>query len=83
MSVPISGSIAVKDNFRTFETALRDFLESCLIPERETDQDFADLDLQIKTLKKAEEALNSAEAMMLAQIQSVDEVKRKKDTSTS
>lgn len=77
--VQISGQIDVRDNFKAFDTALRDFLENTLIREPQTDQDFADLDLQIKALKKAEETLNAAEAMMLAQIQSVDEAKRQKD----
>lgn len=79
VSVQISGQITVKENFNVFEVALRNFLENKLIREPQTDQDFADLDLQIKTLKKAEEALNSAETMMLAQIQTVDEAKRQKD----
>lgn len=77
--VQISGQIDVRENFGLFETALRDFLDNRLIREPQTDQDFADLDQQIKAMKKAEEMLNAAEAMMLAQIQSVDEAKRQKD----
>jgi hypothetical protein len=64
---------------RAFETALRDFLEHRLIREPKTDQDFADLDVQIKAMKGAEAALDSAEAQMLAQIQTVDAAKRTKD----
>jgi|GEM_PF-1168387 len=79
VSVQISGKIDVRENFKVFEVALREFLENKLIREPQTDQDFADLDLQIKAMKKAEETLNAAEAMMLAQIQSVDEAKRQKD----
>lgn len=79
VSVQISGQIDVRDNFKAFETALRDFLDNKLIREPQTDQDFADLDLQIKAMKKAEEMLGAAESMMLAQIQSVDEAKRQKD----
>jgi putative phage-type endonuclease len=79
VSVQISGKIDVRENFTVFEVALREFLENKLIREPQTDQDFADLDLQIKAMKKAEETLNAAEAMMLAQIQSVDEAKRQKD----
>ena len=79
VSVQVSGQIDVRDNFKVFEAALRDFLENKLIREPQTDQDFADLDLQIKAMKKAEETLNAAESMMLAQIQSVDEAKRQKD----
>lgn len=79
VSVQISGQIDVRENFKVFEVALRDFLDNKLIREPETDQDFADLDQQIKAMKKAEEMLNAAEAMMLAQIQSVDDAKRQKD----
>ena len=79
VSVQVSGQIDVRENFRVFETALRDFLDNKLIRDPQTDQDFADLDLQIKAMKKAEEMLNAAESMMLAQIRSVDEAKRQKD----
>lgn len=77
--VQISGNLAVRDNFAKFELALRDFIDNRLIREPATDQDFADLDLQIKALEKAEEALNAAEAQMLAQVSSVDQIKRTKD----
>lgn len=82
VSVQITGQINVRENFKVFEVALREFLENKLIREPQTDQDFADLDQQIKAMKKAEETLNAAEAMMLAQIQSVDEAKRQKDMLT-
>lgn len=79
VSVVVTGEIAIKDNFAAFETALRDFLEHRLIREPKTDQDFADLDVQIKAMKGAEAALDSAEAQMLAQIQTVDSAKKTKD----
>lgn len=79
VTIQVSGQISVRENFHVFEAALREFLGNRLIREPKTDQDFADLDVQIKAMKKAEEALNAAEAMMLAQIQSVDEAKRQKD----
>ncbi|MEI7375637.1 YqaJ viral recombinase family protein [Dickeya chrysanthemi] len=79
VTVQVNGQIEVRENFKIFEVALRDFIENKLIREPQTDQDFADLDLQIKAMKKAEETLNAAESMMLAQIQSVDEAKRQKD----
>jgi len=59
--------------------ALRDFIDHRLITDPKTDQDFADLDLQIKALKNAEVALDAAEAQMLAQVESVDAAKRMKD----
>lgn len=79
VAVTVSGDIAIRDNFGAFEVALRDFLENRLIREPKTDQDFADLDVQIKAMKSAEAALDSAEAQMLAQIQTVDTAKRTKD----
>lgn len=79
VSVNVSGEIVVKDNFKAFETALRDFIEHRLIREPQTDQDFADLDLQIKALKGAEAALDSAESQMLSQVEAVDLAKRTKD----
>jgi putative phage-type endonuclease len=79
VTVLVEGSIAIKDNFPAFEKALRDFLEHRLIREPKTDQDFADLDVQIKAMKGAEAALASAEVQMLAQIQTVDQAKRTKD----
>ncbi|WP_426269198.1 YqaJ viral recombinase family protein [Dyella kyungheensis] len=82
VAVQISGQITVRENFNAFETALRDFLDNKLIREPQTDQDFVDLDQQIKAMKKAEDTLNAAEAMMLAQIESVDQAKRQKDMLT-
>lgn len=77
--VQVTGQLSIVNNFEAFEVALRDFIDNQLIRKPETDQDFADLDAQIKTLKKAEEALNAAEAQMLAQVASVDTMKRTKD----
>ncbi|QLI49411.1 hypothetical protein vBPaeMUSP18_39 [Pseudomonas phage vB_PaeM_USP_18] len=77
--VKVSGEVAVQNNFSSFEKALRYFLDEKLITDPQTDQDFADLDVQIKAMKKAEEALDAAEAQMLAQVQEVDDLKRTKD----
>lgn len=74
--VKVSGDIAITDNLDKFTTALKTFVDEKLIKKPESDQDFADLDNQIKTLKKAEEALDSAESHMLAQVDSVDTAKR-------
>lgn len=79
VSVTVTGEIVVKDNFKAFETALRDFIEHRLIREPASDQDFADLDLQIKALKGAEAALDAAEVQMLSQVEAVDVAKRTKD----
>lgn len=72
VAVTVTGDIAVRDNFKSFEVALRDFLDNRLIREPKTDQDFADLDGQIKAMKAGREALKGAKAQMLAQVQPVD-----------
>lgn len=79
VAVQVIGQISVRENFNAFEIALRDFLDNKLIREPQTDQDFVDLDQQIKAMKKAEDTLNAAEAMMLAQVESIDQAKRQKD----
>ena len=66
VSVNVSGAIDIRDNFKAFSAALTDFVETRLIREPKTDQDFADLDLQIKALADAEKALKGAEANMLS-----------------
>jgi len=77
--VEVSGAIDIKSNLDVFGDALREFITHQLISNPQTDQDFADLDLQIKALKKAESALDAAEEHMLAQVTTVDEIKRTKD----
>ena len=79
VAVQVIGQISVRENFNAFEIALRDFLDNKLIREPQTDQDFVDLDQQIKAMKKAEDTLNAAEAMMLAQVESIDQAKRQKE----
>ena len=79
VSVQVAGEISVISNFDRFEVALRDFLEHRLIRQPKTDQDFADLDVQIKAMKGAEAALEQAEGQMLAQLASVDAAKKTKD----
>ena len=79
VSVQVSGAIAIRDNLPAFEVALRDFIDHRLIRNPATDQDFADLESQIKALKTAEAALDAAEAQMLSQVESVDAAKRMKD----
>ena len=77
--VQVSGSVSIVDNFVLFEAALRDFVENKLVRSPQTDQDFVDLDEQIKSLKKAEDALDAAEVQMISQVASVDAMKRTKD----
>lgn len=77
--VKVTGQIALVDNFKAFEDRLRDFLANTLIREPKTDEDFVNLDSQIKAMKAAREALKAAEAQMLAQVQPVDQAKKTKD----
>jgi predicted phage-related endonuclease len=79
VSVIVSGEIEIRHNFDAFEVAARDFIEHRLIREPKTDQDFADLDLQIKAMKGAEAALDAAEDGWIAQIEPVSTAKRRKD----
>jgi len=74
----VTGSIALKDNLPEYEVALRDFIEHRLITKPESDQDFADLDLQIKALKGAEAALDAAEEQALSQAEMLSAFKRQK-----
>ncbi len=79
VSVQVSGELAIVDNFDRFESALKHFIDEVLVRDPKTDQDFADLDNQVKQLKKAEDALDAAEAQLLAQVEAVDSAKRRKD----
>ncbi|WP_272974834.1 YqaJ viral recombinase family protein [Alcanivorax jadensis] len=79
VSVQVSGDLSIVDNFDRFESALKHFIDEVLVREPKNDQDFADLDNQVKALKKAEDALDAAEAQLLAQVEAVDTAKRRKD----
>ena len=79
VSAQVSGDLKIADNLEVFEVALRDFLENKLIRSPQTDEDFANLESQIKTLEKAEGALDNAEATVLSMVSAVDAFKRTKD----
>jgi predicted phage-related endonuclease len=79
VSVIVEGSLVVRENFAAFRERLTHFLEHRLIRQPKSDQDFANLEAQIKEMKAAEEALQRAEAQMIAQIQTVDQAKKTKD----
>ena len=65
--VQVSGALTVGGNLPAFGAALRAFIER--IPAKpSTDQEFADADAACKALKKAEDALTSAEESALAQV---------------
>lgn len=77
--VKVTGQIALVDNFKAFKERLREFLAEKLIREPKTDEDFVNLDAQIRAMKSAREALKAAEAQMLAQVEPVDQAKKTKD----
>lgn len=78
VSVQVSGSIQIRDNLTTFGDALAAYVER-INKKPETDQDFADLEATVKTLKSAEEALESAKSSALGQVESIDAMKRMAD----
>ena len=75
VSVQVLGSIEVRDNLTAFGAALCAYVER-INRQPETDQDFADLEATVKTLKEAETALDAAENGALAQAASIDQMRR-------
>lgn len=78
VSITVQGSIALVDNLEKFGTALTAYVDR-INKKPETDQDFADLEATVKTLKTAEEALDAAEANALAQTDSIDAMRKTVD----
>lgn len=77
--VKVSGQLTLQDNFKVFEQRVRDFLEHRLIREPKTDQDFANLDAQIKEIKQGRDALKAAKAQGFAQIEPIDRMAKTAD----
>lgn len=75
VSITVKGSIALIDNLDVFGTALTAYVER-INKTPETDQDFADLEATVKTLKNAEDALDASETNALAQTESIDTMRR-------
>jgi putative phage-type endonuclease len=75
VSIQVNGSIALIDNLEVFGDALTKYIEN-LNKAPQTDQDFADLDGAVKTLKNAESALAAAESGALAQTASIDAMRK-------
>ena len=71
VSIQVSGSIALVDNLDKFGAALTAYVER-INKKPESDQDFADLEATVKTLKNAEDALEAARTSALAQTASID-----------
>lgn len=77
--VQVSGSLAITDNLAKFGEALRSFIQRT--PTKpETDDEFAVCESAIKTLTKAEEALDAAESAALAQVACIDDMRTLKAT---
>ena len=73
--VQVGGQLAVSSNLPEFAVALRAFIER--IPAKpSTDQEFADCEAACKSLKKAEDALESSETHALAQMTDVESMRR-------
>lgn len=73
--VQVNGALTVGGNLDAFGDALRQFIAR--IPAKpSTDQEFADAEAATKALKKAEEALATAEDGALAQISDVEVMRR-------
>lgn len=73
--VQVNGALTVGGNLEDFGTALRTFIDR--IPKKpSTDQEFADAEAATKALKKAEDALSTAEDGALAQISDVEVMRR-------
>ena len=75
LSIRVEGSIALQSNLTLFGEKLRHFIDK-VDKNPSTDQAFADAEAAFKILKKAEDALEAAEANALAQTASVDEMRR-------
>lgn len=75
VSVQVSGQIALISNLDLFGKELNKFIAS-IDREPKDDQAFANAESAIKTLQKAQDALEAAESGALAQTASIDEMRR-------
>lgn len=75
LSIQVNGSIALVDNLSLFGAALEDYVAKINL-KPVTDQDFANLDSNVKTLKRAADSLKAAESHALAQTASIDAMRR-------
>lgn len=75
VSVQVSGSIALISNLDVFGVELKKFIEGVDMSPTD-DQGFANAESAIKTLEKAQGALEQAEQSALAQTASIDDMRR-------
>lgn len=71
ISAKVNGAISIIDNFVAVETAVSDFLANKLIKAPVDDNDFANLDNQIKAIKRAEDMLKQAGDDVISQAEAV------------
>ena len=75
VTVQMRGELSIISNLPEFGVALRAFIDR--IPAKaSTDQEFADTEAACKALKKAEDALESAETHALSQMADVESMRR-------
>lgn len=75
VSIQVNGSISLASNLDIFGAQLKTFISE-INTEPTDDQGFADAEAAIKTLEKAQTALETAEAAALAQTASIDDMRR-------
>ena len=73
--IKVEGSIALVDNLPAIGVALNAYIAS-INKKPESDQDFANLEATVKHLKAFEEALGASEENALAQVGSVDAMRK-------
>ncbi len=71
ISAKVDGAISIIDNFGDVEAAVSDFLANKLIKAPVDDNDFANLDNQIKAIKRAEDMLKQAGTDVISQAEAV------------
>jgi predicted phage-related endonuclease len=75
VAVRMDGALVVQSNLPAFGEALKAFVGR--VPKRpSTDQEFADTEAACKALKRAEDALDAAEANALASLEDVNSMRR-------
>lgn len=75
LSIQTSGAISIISNLDLFGQKLNEYVDALNI-EPTDDQGFANADAAVKTLQKAQDALEAAEASALAQAADVDSMRR-------
>ncbi len=75
VSIKVEGGISINDNLSKFGDMLTKYVKA-INKKPETDQEFANLEAAVKTLKAAESALNDSERIALSQVESIDMLRK-------